>query len=205
MNKKQRNILVCTPLIQVAGFCFQFGYERTYAKKHIRIYGTKKQCHVTLLSSGLIEGKKYIFSLLKLFDAHAGRLNWGSEKWLLTDYARYRAFRHPNESKKGIRLSNLDRIKTVHRLYRSIEKYGCRIPPIVTENGYVVDGMHRLCIMVHLGHKKVVVNKVKYAQCFSPPVAAALARSVEILRDHLEKTPEPIEINEGWWKINEAL
>jgi len=136
---------------------------------------------------------------------------WKDEDyWCQTDYACYRSSTHPHESKEQLRISNLDTIKQRYKLYCDIKQGGCSVLPIVTEDGFVVDGMHRLCIMVHLGYDAVDVNKVEYEDCFSckrfpRSCAIDLKHSVSVLRDRLQEMSEPIVFSDKWREFVEYV
>ena len=84
--------------------------------------------------------------LLNLFDKE------NSIDFCNTEYYKYqrRQKRRPEQV--------IDKIEGFRRLYRDIGKNGCRVAPIVTDDGCRLNGSHRLSILIYMGIKAASIN-----------------------------------------------
>ena len=114
--------------------------ERHPNVKDIAIEGTCHECSRHL-------------GLLKAFDSGFDVIK--------TEYYDY--YKRQNRKHKSI----IKRTEEFRKLYNAIKGEGCRVPPIVTDDGCRLNGSHRLAILLHIGYIMCKLNIVSYERIFN--------------------------------------
>jgi len=70
------------------------------------------------------------------------------------------------------------RMRKFQKLYQSIKKKGCQVPPIITADGCRLNGSHRIAILNHLGVKQSHVNVVCYEDHYTQKKSQKIRKQV---------------------------
>lgn len=99
----------------------------------------------------------------------------------VTDFKETEYYIYQLRNKRSVKQIN-EKIQGFKKLYESIRRFGCIVPPVVTTDGCRLDGSHRSSILVHLKMPTATVNLARYEEHFDHETCKAIREQVKDFR-----------------------
>jgi hypothetical protein len=138
-------------------------------KKHLLARAEANPYRIEIDPAGLAYECSRHREILEMFDR-------GEEDFKDTEYYKYQI-----KNKRSVKQIS-EKIQGFKKLYESIKRFGCIVPPTVTSDGCRLDGSHRSSIITHLKKPIAMVNLARYEEHFDYKECKAIREQVKDFR-----------------------